>query len=142
MTIPAPTTTARVMLVDDHPLLLEELGHFLDSAADIEVVAAADSLASALGLLTTAAPDVVLMDIDLPGADGLVATRELLRRVPSLKVVVLSAWCTRALVQEAAEAGACGYLIKGDLSPDPRDAVRAAARGERPFSPLATTLSS
>ena len=130
------------MLVDDHPLVLRELGILLDSAADIEVVATADSMASALSRLSGTTPDVVLMDIDLAGDDGLVVTQELLLRSPLLKVVMLSGWCTRALVEAAARAGAVGYVVKGELSPDPCDAVRAAARGERPFSPLAQQLSS
>lgn len=135
-----PLKTTRVMLVDDHPVVLTELGSLLDAAADLEVVAKADSLMSAVSQLDAAVPDVVLMDLDLPGDNGLVVTAELLRRDPLLKVVMLSAWCTRALLDDAARAGAVGYLLKGELTPDPCDAVRAAARGERPFSPLARRL--
>ena len=117
------------MVVDDHRLVREALVQLLSSQPDISVVGAADDALSAVSLARAAAPDVVVMDLMMPGIDGIAATRSLTQAIPSLKVVILSATCTRLLVREALYAGACGYLLKDDPVDDLSEAVRRAARG-------------
>lgn len=130
----------RVMIVDDHQLMREVLWHLLSLERDIEVVAAAADATSALVLAQEFEPDVVLMDIDLPGVDGITATRTLLALLPETQVIMLSASCSKALVRDAVLAGACGYLTKGDDVRSLTDGVRDAARGGRPMAPLAVAL--
>lgn len=129
-----------VMIVDDHQLMREVLGHLLSLELDIEVVAAAADATSALVLAQEFEPDVVLMDVDLPGVDGITATRTLLAMLPETRVIMLSASCTRALVSDALLAGACGYLTKGDEAHFLTDGVRDAARGGHPMARLAVAM--
>jgi DNA-binding NarL/FixJ family response regulator len=131
----------RVVLVDDHQLMRDVLENLLRAEQDIEVVRAVPDAAEAIRVVEELLPDVVVMDIDLPGVDGISATRELLARQPSVRVVMLSASCTRTLVQASVAAGACGYLVKGDPPRRLLAGVRAAARGEHPMTPLAVAVS-
>ena len=132
----------RVMLVEDHQLMREVLEHLLAGEGDIEVVRAVPDAVQAMRLVDELRPDVVLMDIDLPGIDGISATRALVGRDPSLRVVMLSATCTRTTVRDAVAAGACGYLVKGDPPRRIFAGIRAAARGQHPMAPQAVAISS
>ena len=125
------------MVVDDHRLVREAVVQLLSSQPDISVVGAAEDAQTAVPLAREAGPDVVVMDLMMPGVDGIAATRSLVRAMPLLKVVILSATCTPLLVREAFRAGACGYLLKDDPAGDLSDAVRRAVRGEQPMTPLA-----
>lgn len=129
-----------VMLVDDHQLMREVLTHLLSDETDLEVVGAAPDALHAMTLATELHPDVVVMDIDLPGTDGIAATRSLRGLLPSVRVLMLSASCSQVLVRDSMHAGASGYLLKGDPVHTLSDGVRAAARGEQPMAPLAAAL--
>jgi DNA-binding NarL/FixJ family response regulator len=127
----------RVMLVEDHQLMREVLERLVAGEHDLEVVRAVPDAAQAMRLVDDLHPDVILMDIDLPDTDGISATRSLVGRDPSLRVVILSASCTPTLVRDAVAAGACGYLVKGDPPHRIFAGIRAAARGQHPMTPQA-----
>ena len=125
----------RVLLVDDHPLVRAGLTALLSATEEMTVVGEAADGASAAGLAETTRPDVVLMDLSMPGMDGVEATRLLLAQVPSAAVVVLTSFHDQDRVTEALRAGAIGYLLKDC---EPRDlvaAIRSAAAGHSPLDP-------
>jgi DNA-binding NarL/FixJ family response regulator len=130
----------RVLLVDDHALLRAGMARLLDLADDITVVGSAGSGAEALETVAVLAPDVVLMDLSMPGMSGVEATRRLLTVRPDTAVVVLTSFADPDLVVDALDAGAVGYLLK-DAEPEGLvDAVRSAARGESPLDPRAARV--
>lgn len=130
----------RVMLVDDHQLMREVLIHLLSHERDLAVVGSAADARESITVARATRPDVVVMDIDLPGPDGIAATRFLLAMDASIRVVMLSASCSRALICDAAAAGACGYLLKGDPAHHLPAGIRAAARGDHPMAPQVVAL--
>ena len=134
------TAEIRVLLVDDHALLRAGMAQLLDLADDVTVVGSAASGAQALELAPALRPDVVLMDLSMPGMSGIEATRRLLAARPETAVVVLTSFPDPDLVVDALDAGAVGYLLK-DAEPDGLvGAVRAAARGESPLDPRAARV--
>jgi DNA-binding NarL/FixJ family response regulator len=125
----------RVVLVDDHELVRQGVSALLQPEADIEVVGqAADGLA-ALDLVERLRPDVVVADLMLPGLGGIELTRQVVRRSPRTKVVVLSMHGAEPLVLEALEKGASAYVLKDAGIAELLRAVREAARGRRYLSP-------
>jgi DNA-binding NarL/FixJ family response regulator len=127
----------RVLAADDHPLALAGLRQLLAALDDIALVGAAASGEEAVRLAAEHAPDVVLMDLEMPGMDGIQATRELLARRPATAVVVLTSFSDRERILASLDAGAVGYLLK-DVEPDElARAIHAAARGQSPLHPRA-----
>lgn len=124
----------RVLLVDDHPALRMGLRIMLEQAADIAVVAEAGNGADALALAQSLAPDVMVLDCQLPDIAGAVVARELRTQGWDGTVLALSAYTDAAAVQAMVEAGAVGYLVKEEAPTAIVDAVRAAARGEGRWS--------
>ena len=134
-----PEVEIRVMIVDDHPLVRAGLGQLLGTDPEITVVGAFASGREAIENLGLA-PDVVLMDVSMPGMDGIAATREVLRRRPAARVVMLTSYSDDETVLAAIDAGASGYLLK-DAEPDEvLRGVRAAAHGEAPLAPKAARV--
>ncbi|MCK2238839.1 MULTISPECIES: response regulator transcription factor [unclassified Crossiella] len=130
----------RVALVDDQYLVREGLRALLDRAEDITVIGDADSGDSGLSLVRQERPDVVLMDIRMPGSDGLTATRKIVAdpALREVKVIVLTTFDTDDHLLEAVRAGAAGFLLK-DTGPDElRAAVRIVAGGDALLSPAVT----
>lgn len=125
------------MVVDDHALVRQGLAALLSAADDVEVVASVGDGAEAADAAEGARPDVVLMDLSMPGLDGLGATRAVLDRCPDTRVVVLTSFSENAKVVSALEAGAIGYLLKDAEPEDVVRAVRDAAAGHAPLSPRA-----
>jgi DNA-binding NarL/FixJ family response regulator len=123
----------RVMLVDDHRLVRAGLTSLLATAADIEVVAEADDGAQAVRDVERADPDVVLMDLSMPGLDGVSATRRIVLDRPGTRIVVLSSFSDASRVREAIAAGAVGYVLKDCTPEELLAAVRAAAAGNTPL---------
>jgi DNA-binding NarL/FixJ family response regulator len=124
-----------VLLVDDHPLVRAGLTALIDSTPDLVVVGEASGGEQAITLAVECEPDVVLMDLSMPGMNGVEATRGLLALQPDTHVVVLTSFHDQAQVAGALEAGAVGYLLKDS---DPRDvlsAIRSAASGHAPLDP-------
>lgn len=124
-----------VLLVDDHPVVREGLRGMLDAENDLRVVGEAGSGEEALALVPAREPDVVLMDLRMPGLDGVATTRRLLQEQPKRRVVVLTTYETDADILRAVEAGAAGYLLKDASRTELAEAIRAAARGETVLAP-------
>jgi DNA-binding NarL/FixJ family response regulator len=127
------TEPTRVVLVDDHPVYREGLSMLLESIDEVEVVGVADDGATALDVVGQADPDVVVMDVQMPGLDGIAATRELTARHPHLAVVVLTMSDDDETVFSAMRAGARGYLVKGSSQHEIVRAIRSVDSGELVF---------
>ncbi|MDI3341476.1 MAG: response regulator transcription factor [Sphaerobacter sp.] len=139
--VPPPTRTIKVLLVDDHVLFRQALRHLLEAEPDIRVVGEAGDGRSAQQLADRFQPDVVLMDLSMPGVDGVSATRELKSSVPNLKIIILTMFAEDGYVIRAIRAGADAYLLKNSESARVIEAIRAVARGESVIEPqLATKL--
>ncbi len=119
----------RVGLVDDHALLRLGLKTLIDDEPDLEVVGEADSTSAALQMVERTQPQVVLMDVRLPGDSGLEATRQLTARFPQTKVVMLTSFADEELVIGAIRAGAVGYILKEVGNEEVLRGIRAAASG-------------
>ncbi len=125
----------RVLIADDHEVVRIGIGKLLDNRPDIEVVGLARDGAEAIALCSGLLPDVVLMDLVMPGIDGVEATRRIARAAEGPRVVVLTSFADREHISEALDSGAVGYLLK-DSDPDELvSGVRAAAAGESPLTP-------
>jgi DNA-binding NarL/FixJ family response regulator len=127
----------RVLIADDHGVVREGLARLLPTAEDIEVVATAADGAEAVALYEEHGPDVVLMDLSMPGVGGTEATRRILASNPEAAVVILTSFSDREQILAALDAGAIGYLLKDAGPAELIDGVRAAARGESPLHPKA-----
>jgi DNA-binding NarL/FixJ family response regulator len=122
-----------VVIVDDHPLFREGLRAALESTEDIRVVAEAETVAVALAVVAEQRPDVVVMDLSLPDASGIEATRRLAENHPGLPVLMLTMSDDDASLLGALQAGARGYLVKGAGRDEVLHAVRTAAYGGAVF---------
>lgn len=126
-----------VLLVDDHALVRHGLEQLLQEADGIEVVGTAGDGAEAIDLVGEVSPDVVLMDLQMPGTDGVTATREITARYPDTKVVVLTSFSDSGRIIAALDGGAIGYLLKDTEPDDLLRGIREAARGDSPLHPRA-----
>ena len=127
----------RVLLAEDHAVVRTGLLQLLGDMDEMEVVGAATDGHEAVTLAAEHNPDVVLMDLEMPGMDGIEATRRIRSAQPEVNVVVLTAFSDRERILDAIDAGAVGYLLK-DAEPDELiRGLRAAARGESPLAPQA-----
>jgi len=127
--------SVRVLVVDDHPLFRDGVRTALAGEDDLEVVGEADDVASALAQVAQDPPDVVLMDLNLPDATGIEATRRLLADHPEVRVLVMTMSQDDDAVVAAMRAGARGYVVKGAGRRDLVDSVRTVAAGGAVFSP-------
>ncbi|MGI8524146.1 MAG: response regulator [Nocardioides sp.] len=125
----------RVLIVDDHDVLASSLALVLDQEPDLVTVGVANTLAQARELLSTAGPDVLLLDHRMPDGDGVDAIPDLLALRPSVKVVVLTASAAEHVRVNAIEAGATGFVSKTRSISEVTAAVRAASAGESVISP-------
>jgi DNA-binding NarL/FixJ family response regulator len=137
--VAAPDAPIRLLIVDDHPVVRDGLRGIFDGDPEFDVIGEASDGAEAVALAERLHPDVILMDLRMPGMDGPAAIRELARRGHPARVLVLTTYDTDSDVVPAIEAGATGYLLKDS----PRDAliraVRAAHRGESVLAPSVTS---
>lgn len=130
-----------MLLVDDHPVVRRGLAALLGTLEDFEVVGEAADGESAVREAQLTKPDVVLMDVRMPGMDGVEATRRIRKAVPEVAVLVLTMYNEDATVFTAMQAGAQGYLLKGAEQDEITDAIRAVVRGQAIFGPgIATRL--
>jgi DNA-binding NarL/FixJ family response regulator len=129
----------RVLIVDDHPLARAGLAQMLGELTDIAVVGAAHDGEQAVALAHETAPDVVLMDLEMPVLDGIGATRQLTTELPGVRTVVLTSFSDQERILDALDAGAIGYLLKDADPEDLARGIRSAARGESPLAPKAAS---
>jgi len=125
------------LIVDDHAVVRAGLEQLLQTAEDIELRGSAGDGAQALAMVLEREPDVVLMDLSMPGIDGVEATATIRAARPATRVVVLTSFSDRDRILSALDAGAIGYLLKDAEPADLLAGIRAAARDESPLSPKA-----
>jgi DNA-binding NarL/FixJ family response regulator len=124
-----------VLLVDDHPVVIEGLRKLLTIAGDIVVIGEAHDASGALEAARNLKPDVILLDLRMPGANGVQATRRLREQEVASAVIILTSYGDQAYVRQALEAGADGYLLKTTPSEELIAAIRSTLRGRRQLSP-------
>lgn len=124
-----------VLLVDDHPVVIEGLRKLLEVAGDIDVTGDANDAASAIKQAKLLKPDVILLDLRMPGATGIQTTRRLREQEFPGAIIVLTSYGDQAYVAQALEAGADGYLLKSTPSDELIQSIRMASRGRRQLSP-------
>ena len=125
----------RVLIADDHPLFRDGMHGLLDSVPETEVVGEAASGEEAITRAENLQPDVILMDIKMPGINGLQAMREILHTSPHIRILIVSMLEDDDSVFAAMRAGACGYVLKGANQDEMLRAIRAVANGEAIFGP-------
>lgn len=128
----------RVMVVDDHEVVRGGLKYFLLPFDDIELVAEADSGEAAVSLCNEVRPDVILMDLIMPGMDGVAATQAIRDRYCDVQVIIFTGFSETKLVHRALRAGAIGYLLKGISIEELVRAIRSAHAGRPTLAPEAT----
>jgi NarL family two-component system response regulator LiaR len=124
----------RVLIVDDHAVVRSGLSRFLLASRDLELVGEAADGAEAVQLSALHRPDVVLMDLMMPGTDGVTATRAIRQRFPDTQVVALTSFAEEEIVQGALRAGAVGYLQKNVTAAELANAIRSAHAGRMTLS--------
>ena len=129
------TKPIRVLLADDHTLVRAGICSLIKNMEGTEVIAEAGDGREALRLVRTHRPDVVLMDVAMPGLNGLEATARIAKKFPHVRVIILSMHINEEYVLQALRAGAAGYLVKGADAAELEIAIRAVARGETYLSP-------
>ena len=130
----------RVMLVDDHAVVRSGLATFLLTCDNMELVGEASSGEQALTLCGRARPDVILMDLVMPGMDGATATRLIREKYPEIQVIVLTSFKEQDLVKGALRAGAIGYLLKDVSAGELANAIQAATTGKPTLAPEAARV--
>jgi DNA-binding NarL/FixJ family response regulator len=124
-----------VLLADDHTLVRQGLKALLVAEEDMQVVAEAENGQQAVNLAKKTTPDVVIMDLAMPMMNGLSATRQILKAVPTTKVLVLSSYSDDECVKQMMQAGATGFLMKQTASSELSQAIRNVRRGNQVLSP-------
>jgi len=130
----------RVMLVDDHAVVRSGLATFLMVCEDMEMVGEASSGQQALRMCEQVKPNVVLMDLVMPGMDGATATQKMRENCPEIQVIALTSFKEQDLVQGALQAGAIGYLLKDISAEELANAIRAAYAGKPALAPEAAQV--
>jgi NarL family two-component system response regulator LiaR len=133
----SPAQPIRVMLVDDHTMVRRGLATFLKVFDDFKLVGEAENGADAIQLCSEVLPDVILMDMVMPEMDGATATRIIRQKFPHVQVIALTSFKEGALIKNALEAGAIGYVLKDISADDLAQAIRAAHAGRATLSPEA-----
>ena len=119
----------RILVVDDHPVVRNGLSNFLSSGPDMEVVGSAASGEEALAATAGLQPDLVLMDLSMPGMGGIEATRQLVENHPGICVVMLTSFGGHERMVEALKSGAVGYVVKDTPPAEMLEALRSVVRG-------------
>lgn len=130
--------TIRVMLVDDHAVVRSGLSAFLSTFPDLELVGEAGNGDEAIACCETLHPDVILMDLMMPGTDGVTAMKVIHQKYPQVRMIALTSFQENALVERALKAGASGYLMKNVSADELATAIRSAYEGKIILSAEAT----
>lgn len=132
--------TVKVLLVDDHAVVRSGLSKFLMVTKDLKLAGEASDGAEAVQMVALHKPDVVLMDLLMPGMDGITATREIHKKYPHVKVIALTSFAEQNHVQGALQAGAVGYLQKNVTAQELANTIRSACEGKMTLSPEAAQV--
>jgi two-component system, NarL family, response regulator LiaR len=127
-------TAIRILLVDDHAVVRTGLSKFLIVNKDLELVAEASDGFEAVQMAGLHKPDVILMDLMMPGMDGITATREIHQKYPQIRIIALTSFSEQNMVQGALQAGATGYLQKNVTAAELGNAIRSAFAGRMTLS--------
>lgn len=130
----------RIMLVDDHTMVREALRTVLEQDRGMQVVAEVGDGETALRMAEDLLPDVVVMDVALPGQSGIETTRRLLAMHPEIKVLALSTYLDRRIVQQMLDAGARGYIVKSAAGAELKQGIRSVVEGRSYLCPQVTAL--
>lgn len=130
----------KIILVDDHIMVREALRVVLEQDSRIQVLAEAGDGETALQLAEELAPDVVVMDIAMPGQSGIETTRRLLARHPGIKVLALSTYLDRRIVQQMLDVGATGYIVKSAAGTELKEGIRRVSEGQVYLCSAVTSL--
>ncbi|GFO59576.1 hypothetical protein GMST_19010 [Geomonas silvestris] len=125
----------KILVVDDREMIRTQLSQFLGDYPEFCVVGVAGDGAEAVARTAELAPDLVLMDVSMPGMDGIEATRLITERLPRVKVVMLTLYTSAENCERALRAGAAGYLLKDNVVEEVVDAIKAVMTGKTFFSP-------
>lgn len=129
----------RVLLVDDHTLMRHALRMMLENESDLEVVGDAGNGETAIQLCDELSPDVVVIDVAMPGMGGIAATRSITQKFPDIRVLALTTYSDKRFVNEMLAAGAAGYVVKSDASDQLIHAIHAVHEHQHYFSPEVAT---
>lgn len=132
--------SAKIVLAEDHQLIREGLRTLLEKELGMEVIGEAGDGEAAVQLARELLPDIVIMDITMPGLDGIGATRQIISELPSIKVIALSMYSNKLFVMDMFEAGASGYLLKECASVELEHAISAVLANEIYLSPKISGL--
>jgi len=127
--MPAAT---KCLAVDDHPMVRQGLGHMFDGASDLDLVGSVDDGERVVDAVRRLCPEVVIMDVRLPGIDGISAVKQIAAAAPEVRIVMFSAYGDKRLLSDAIAAGARGYVMKGSPPEDLLRAIRTVVAG-KPF---------
>jgi two-component system response regulator NreC len=130
----------RILIADDHGVVRAGLRALLDELEDLEIVGEASDSSETLRVAEELRPDIVLLDVSMPGVGGIEVTRRLKEVLPETRVLILTVHEDGTLLREAIRAGACGYVIKRAVEAEFLNAIRAARRGELYVHPAMTRL--
>jgi DNA-binding NarL/FixJ family response regulator len=125
-----------ILLADDHTLVRAGIRALIEQLPTVKVIGEAKDGREALRLVKERKPDLILMDVAMPGLNGLEATARVSKEFPDVRVIILSMYANEEYVREAINAGAAGYLVKRSAATELERAITAVARGEKYFSPL------
>lgn len=133
---------ASIILADDHPFILLALKQLIAAEADLELVGEAATGIDALSLIRSIVPDVAVIDVGMPGMNGIILTRKIREERPAVKVLILTAHEDEGHVKQALSAGACGFILKRSATTTLIPAVRAALTGGTFVDPLVSSRGS
>jgi len=131
--------TTRIVVVDDHPIVVDGLTTVLSTEADFEIVATGNSGPEAVGLVEQYRPDVLLLDLEMPGGGGVEAISQIQERAPEVRIIVFTAFDRDEQIVGALKAGANGFLLKGSPRHELFQTIRVVARGGSLIEPAVTS---